>query len=107
MQARSLQHYRQAIEFVREGGIGKVYMAKGLCYKRRRSIGHKQDSDVPAGVDYDMWLGPAPKRPFNANRFHYNWHWFWDTGNGDIANQGVHEMDTARWGLGKDTLPFR
>jgi predicted dehydrogenase len=51
-------------------------------------------------VNYDMWLGPAPKRPFNRNRFHYNWHWNWDYGNGDLGNQGVHEMDIARWGLG-------
>ena len=58
-----------------------------------------------AGVDYNTWLGPAPMRPFNPNRFHYNWHWFWDTGNGDIGNQGVHEMDIARWGLNKNTLP--
>ncbi len=55
---------------------------------------------VPAGVDYDLWLGPAPKRPFSPNRFHYNWHWHWDYGNGDMGNQGVHEMDMARWGLG-------
>ncbi|MGA2601408.1 MAG: gfo/Idh/MocA family oxidoreductase, partial [Bryobacteraceae bacterium] len=55
---------------------------------------------IPAGVDYDLWTGPAPQRPFTKNRFHYNWHWFWDTGNGDIGNQGIHEMDKARWGLG-------
>ena len=60
---------------------------------------------MPPGVDWDMFLGPAPMRPFNENRFHYNWHWFWDTGNGDIGNQGVHEMDIARWGLGEATLP--
>jgi predicted dehydrogenase len=61
---------------------------------------------VPKGVDYDLWLGPAPARPFNRNRFHYNWHWNWDYGNGDMGNQGVHEMDIARWGLGV-TLPTR
>src|SRR5207253_3976407 len=82
------------------GKLGKIYMAKGLCYKRRDSIGHKDDSPVPPGVDYNTWLGPAPMRPFNANRFHYNWHWFWDTGNGDLGNQGIHQMDLARWGLG-------
>ena len=75
-------------------------MAKGLCYKWRNTIGRTPDSPVPAGVNYDMWLGPAPVRPFSKNRFHYNWHWHWDTGNGDIGNQGVHQMDIARWGLG-------
>jgi predicted dehydrogenase len=103
MQARSLEHYQRAIQLVREGGIGKVYMAKGLCYKRRKSIGRKPDSPVPPGVNYDLWVGPAAMRPFNPNRFHYNWHWFWNTGDGDIANQGVHEMDIGRWGLGKST----
>ncbi|HEU0139131.1 MAG TPA: Gfo/Idh/MocA family oxidoreductase, partial [Bryobacteraceae bacterium] len=105
MQSRSIEHKIQAIQLLRDGAIGKVYMAKGLCYKQRKSIGKQADGPVPAGVDYDLWLGPAPMRPFNPNRFHYNWHWFWDTGNGDIGNQGVHEMDVARWGLGKDTLP--
>ena len=60
---------------------------------------------VPANVDYDIWLGPAPKRPFNRNRFHYNWHWNWDYGNGDLGNQGIHQMDLARWGLNKNELP--
>jgi predicted dehydrogenase len=93
-------------QFLREGGLGEVYMAKGICYKRRDTILHTPDEPVPAGVDYDLWLGPAAKRPFSRNRFHYNWHWHWDYGNGDIGNQGVHEMDIARWGLGV-TLPTR
>ncbi|MBL8176190.1 MAG: Gfo/Idh/MocA family oxidoreductase [Bryobacterales bacterium] len=105
MQSRTTAHKQQAMELLRQGIIGKVYMAKGLCYKRRKSIGSGQSGPVPPGVDYDLWLGPAPMRPFNAVRFHYNWHWFWDTGNGDIGNQGVHELDIARWGLGKTTLP--
>ncbi len=92
--------------FLRDGGLGEVYMAKGLCYKRRNTIGRFPDEPVPKGVDYDLWLGPAPARPFNRNRFHYNWHWNWDYGNGDMGNQGVHEMDIARWGLGV-TLPTR
>ena len=87
------------------GIIGKVYMAKGLCYKRRVSIGHKEDSPIPAGVNWDLFLGPAPMRAFNELRFKYNWHWFWDTGNGDIGNQGVHEMGIARWGLGDPSWP--
>ena len=87
-------------KFLEEGGLGEVYLAKGLCYKWRASIGRVQDEPVPKGVHYDLWLGPAPARPFNRNRFHYNWHWNWDYGNGDIGNQGVHELDVARWGLG-------
>ena len=75
-------------------------MAQGLCYKGRASIGHKPDIQTRRpDVDWDKFLGPAPMRPFNENRFAYNWHWFWDTGNGDIGNQGVHEMDIARWGM--------
>ncbi len=105
MQSRTTAHKIKAIHMLRDGIIGKIYMAKGICYKRRKSIGHSPDGPVPAGVDYNTWLGPAPMRPFNPNRFHYNWHWFWDTGNGDIGNQGVHEMDIARWALGKNTLP--
>ncbi|MFN3325818.1 MAG: Gfo/Idh/MocA family protein [Bryobacteraceae bacterium] len=105
MQGRTIEHRRQAIDLLHQGAIGKVYMAKGLCFKRRKSIGRKGNSPVPPGVDYDLWLGPAEKRPFNPNRFHYNWHWFWDTGNGDIGNQGPHQMDLAVWGLGKNRLP--
>jgi len=105
MQSRTTAHKIRAMELLRQGAIGKVYMAKGLCFKRRVSIGKSPNGPVPPGVDYNTWLGPAPMRPFNPNRFHYNWHWFWDTGNGDIGNQGVHEMDIARWGLGKNTLP--
>jgi predicted dehydrogenase len=93
-------------QFLHEGGLGEVYMAKGLCYKWRKTIGHFEDEPVPKGVHYDLWLGPAPARPFNKNRFHYEWHWNWDFGNGDMGNQGVHEMDIARWGLGV-TLPTK
>src|SRR5439155_9101413 len=93
-------HKMEAVELLRTGVIGKVYAAKGLCYKRRKSIGHKPDSEAPKGLDWDAFLGPAPFRPFNELRFKYNWHWFWDTGNGDLGNQGVHEVDIARWGLG-------
>ena len=105
MQGRSIEHKKRAIELLHQGVIGKVYLAKGLCYKRRLTIGHLADSPVPPGVDYDIWRGPAPMRPFNANRFHYKWHWFWETGNGDIGNQGPHQLDLARWGLGKTTHP--
>ena len=104
-QGRSASHKIKATQLLKDGVIGKVYLAKGLCFKRRKSIGHEPDSPVPPGVDWDKFLGPAPKRPFNKLRFKYNWHWFWDTGNGDIGNQGIHEMDIARWGLGKPGLP--
>ncbi|NQU51784.1 MAG: Gfo/Idh/MocA family oxidoreductase [Bacteroidetes bacterium] len=87
-------------DYLHSGKMGEVYMAKGLCYKWRDTIGKTPNEPVPAGVNYDMWLGPAPKQPFSQNRFHYNWHWNWDYGNGDMGNQGVHEMDVARWGLG-------
>jgi len=105
MQSRTTEHKIRAMELLRQGVIGKLYMAKGLCFKRRVSIGKSPDGPVPPGVDYNLWLGPAPMRPFNPNRFHYNWHWFWDTGSGDIGNQGVHEMDICRWGLNKSALP--
>lgn len=96
---RSFAGFKSAMAFMQQGGLGEVYMAKGLCYKRRDTIGRKKTGAVPAGVHYDLWLGPAPKRPFSPNRFHYNWHWHWDYGNGDLGNQGVHQMDIARWGL--------
>ncbi|MDX2031053.1 MAG: Gfo/Idh/MocA family oxidoreductase [Blastocatellia bacterium] len=102
--SRSTVALREAMQKLREGVIGEVYMSRGLCFKWRDTIGKKADAPVPAGVDYDLWTGPAPKRPFNPNRFHYNWHWNWDYGNGDIGNQGIHEMDICRWGLGV-TLP--
>ncbi len=100
-QNRSSEGVKSAMEFLHSGKLGKVYLAKGLCYKRRDSIGHKADAPVPEGVDYNVWLGPAPEKPFNPNRFHYEWHWNWDYGGGDIANQGIHQMDLARWGLNK------
>ena len=99
-QSRSSPALREAVEKLTGGELGEVYMARGLCYKWRDTIGKTPVSAVPAGVDYDLWTGPAPKREFTKNRFHYNWHWFWDTGNGDLGNQGIHEVDIARWGLG-------
>ena len=100
-QSRSQDHKRRAIELLAQGTIGKVYEAKGLCFNPRKSIGHTRDEPVPPGVNWDFFLGPAPMRPFSRNRFHYNWHWFWDTGSGDIGNQGIHEMDIARWALNR------
>ncbi len=99
-QGRSAEGYIEGVRKLREGVIGDVYLSRGLCYKWRDTIGTAPAEAVPAGVDYDLWTGPAPLKPFTRNRFHYNWHWIWDTGNGDVGNQGVHEMDMARWALG-------
>jgi predicted dehydrogenase len=106
-QARSNIATNDAIKFIQDDGIGDVYMAKGLCFKPRASIGHVKNSPIPAGVNWDAFLGPAPYRPFNANRFLYKWHWFWDTGNGDFGNQGIHQADIARWSLGKWEHPVK
>ena len=99
-QGRSVSAFREAMQLLHDGYLGEVYYAKGICYKWRDTIGHTPDATVPEGVHYNLWEGPAPDRPFSRNRFHYNWHWQWDYGNGDIGNQGIHEMDIARWGLG-------
>ena len=105
-QQRSSRAVAQMTAAVRSGKYGKLVVAKGYCCKPRWSIGVKPNEAPPAGFDFDIWLGPAPRQPFHANLHPYNWHWFWDFGNGDIGNQGVHEMDVARWGLGQD-LPRR
>jgi len=98
--SRSNAAVREGIQKLREGVIGDVYLARGLCFNGRNTIGHAPVEPVPEGVNYDLWTGPAPKHEFTRNRFHYNWHWFWDYGNGDAGNQGIHQMDVARWGLG-------
>ena len=92
------------MKFLQSGGIGEVTLARGLCYKGRKSIGPKGDYPVPTGVDFDLWCGPAPKHAVTRKRFHYDWHWQWDYGNGDLGNQGIHQVDLARWGLGLDGL---
>lgn len=99
-QSRSGAGYQAGIQFMREGHLGKVRVAKAINHQLRRPIGVAEESEPPEGVDYDKWLGCAPVRLFTWNRWHYNWHWFWDYGNGDIANDGVHHVDLARWGLG-------
>ena len=104
-QCRSHKGIQDAIAFLRSGQLGPIYMAKGLCYKPRGSIGHKPEGAIPEGLDYDLWTGPAELKPFNPNKLHYNWHWMWNTGNGDLGNQGIHQMDLARWGLGKSEFP--
>jgi predicted dehydrogenase len=103
---RSGSSNRAAMEFLREGKLGEIYMAKGNCFKPRNSIGFVKNSVAPAGVHWDLFLGPAPERPFNQNRFHYNWHYFWDYATGETGNI-VHQMDIARWGLGKHVHPIK
>ncbi len=104
-QSRSIPHKIRAMRLLQEGVIGQIYMARGLCFRRRHSIGHTPDEPVPPGLDWDKFLGPAQMKPYSKNKFAYNWHWFWDTGNGDIGNQGVHEMDICLWGLGRTGWP--
>jgi predicted dehydrogenase len=99
-QRRSASHVHSARDFVKGGGLGKVPMARTWIAGNRPSIGHKADSAVPQGVDYDLWTGPAPLRPFNPNRFHYEWHWHWDYGTGELGNNGIHGLDVIRAVLG-------
>jgi predicted dehydrogenase len=104
-QSRTTVHKMKAMQLLRDGIIGQVYHSRGLCYRRRFSIGHSPDEPVPPGLDWDLFLGPAQYKPYSKNKFAYNWHWFWDTGNGDIGNQGVHEMDMCLWGLNRTGWP--
>jgi predicted dehydrogenase len=104
-QSRSTAEIIDAIKFIHGGGIGDVFMARGLCIKPRDSFGISPDSEPPATLHYDMWLGPVAQRPYNEKKGHYNWHWFWETGNGDTGNQGPHQFDIARWGMQKDEHP--
>ncbi len=105
-QSRSNPGMVDSIKYLHDGHLGKVKLAYGLCYKRRKSIGKVTGPQpVPKNVDYDLWCGPARMLPIMRTKFHYDWHWFWEYGNGDLGNQGVHEMDKARWGLNKKELP--
>ncbi|MBO0947863.1 Gfo/Idh/MocA family protein [Fibrella forsythiae] len=99
VQLRSSVAIQEAIKHLRDGLIGKVYMARGTVYKWRADIGNLGNSPVPEGLNWDLWQGPAQAREFSKNYVHYNWHWFWDYGNGDIGNQGIHETDLCMWGL--------
>jgi len=104
-QQRSSGGRAAEIAAIRSGKYGKLVVSKGYCCKPRWSIGYKPPGDPPKELDFNLWLGPAPEQPYHGNLVHYNWHWFWDTGNGDIGNQGVHEMDVARWAIKDSTLP--
>jgi predicted dehydrogenase len=103
-QCRSMKGSIDAIAHVHQGKIGELKIARGLCYKKRGSIGPKGDYPIPPSVNYDLWSGPAAVKPLTRERLHYDWHWMWDYGNGDLGNQGIHQMDLARWGLGTKTL---
>jgi predicted dehydrogenase len=105
-QRRSGAHFHSAAELVRSGKLGKVPFVRTWIAGNRPSIGKTPDGPAPEGVDYDLWLGPAPSRPFNPNRFHYNWHWFWDYGTGELGNNGIHALDVARMVVGLDA-PLR
>ncbi len=105
-QRRSGPVYREAIELLRTGAIGEVYLARGWYNSLRQSIGRGRPAPVPAHLDYDLWQGPAPRTPYLDNRVPYNWHWFWHWGNGELGNNGVHGLDICRWGLGVD-FPVR
>jgi predicted dehydrogenase len=99
VQLRSSPSIREAVKLMHEGFIGRVYMARGLVFRWRADIGDKGFEPVPEGLDYDLWVGPAAKRPFSRNLVHYNWHWTFEYGNGDVGNQGIHETDLCMWGL--------
>jgi predicted dehydrogenase len=108
-QSRSNPGMIKFIEYVRSGKIGDVKVARGLCYKLRPSIGPREETKIPSYINYDLWCGPAPNAPSSRNNpkngpVHYDWHWFWDYGNGDLGNQGIHQMDISRWGLGAKEL---
>jgi predicted dehydrogenase len=105
VQLRSSEAVREAVKLLRDGVIGDVYMARGLVFRWRPSIGKKGTEAAPATLNWDIWQGPAQERTFTRRLVHYNWHWHWDYGNGDVGNQGIHETDLCMWGLGVNTLP--
>src|SRR5262249_11607647 len=104
-QGRSSTRWARLAALVRSGKLGKLLVSRALCYNPRDSIGTRPSGLPPRELNFDLWQGPARERDFHANLVHYNWHWFWDFGNGDIGNQGVHQMDVARWMIPNATLP--
>ncbi|MBN2269072.1 MAG: Gfo/Idh/MocA family oxidoreductase [Sedimentisphaerales bacterium] len=105
---RSGEALREAIAYIQRGELGKIVLVRGFCYKRRESIGKVSGPQkVPESVDYDLWCGPAPKGPLMRKNLHYDWHWVWATGCGEIGNNGPHQLDACRWALGETGLPRR
>lgn len=104
-QSRSDAGYANDVAAIASGRYGRLLVSRALCYKTRNSIGTRPTGDAPPEVDFNLWLGPAQRTAFHTNLVHYNWHWFWAFGNGDIGNQGVHQMDIARWAIAGATLP--
>jgi len=105
MQSRSSGHWAKMAEITRSGKLGKLLVSHGIASKGRGGIGFKKPEKPPANLDWNLWIGPASMQPYHKNLIHYNWHWFWDFGNGEIGNQGVHQMDIARWALADATWP--
>ena len=104
-QSRSNPGMRDTVDFIQSGELGRIKLVRGLCYKRRPSIGNVEGPQkVPDHIDYDLWTGPAPMKPLMRKNLHYDWHWVQDTGNGDLGNQGIHQVDISRWILGEDQL---
>ncbi len=98
---RSENRNLAGVRFVREAKFGPTYRAKAVVFRGRTSIGRAQESSIPEGVNWDLFLGPAPYRAFDLNRFHYGWHYFWNTATGEVGNNGVHAIDLVRWALNK------
>ncbi len=107
-QLRSDLGLREAFTWIKAGNIGKMSLVRGLCYEHRSSIGKvSKPTPIPDYINYDLWCGPAPKKPLMRRRLHGDWHWIWDTGNGDLGNQGIHQMDVCRRAAGVHTLAPR
>jgi predicted dehydrogenase len=105
-QSRSDEALKEVFGYLRAGNLGAMRLVRGFCYKRRESIGKVDGPQpIPESVDYDLWTGPAPLEPLMRRELHYDWHWVWSTGNGDIGNQGCHELDMCRWAIGRPDLP--
>ncbi|ADG67365.1 oxidoreductase domain protein [Planctopirus limnophila DSM 3776] len=103
-QSRSNPGLKEAIKYIHDGQLGEVKLARGLCYKPRNSIGPRSNYEPPSTVNLDLWTGPAPLAPLTRKNFHYDWHWQWPYGNGDLGNQGIHQMDIARWALNENSI---